>query len=907
MGRFRDPRVKPPFGTELDPTHDHNRDLVAAFLLNEEWEGGDDGSNTTTGWTLDYSKYRNHCQLESAGIRPNVGGTPYGVGKHYSASGMRIITPAVTHYDISDQPFTMEALVCPVQFTNTLGVGSVLAYFGGGFGAVSGTSDANGYMLGVAPTGGTGGRVFARVGTVADNLPPLNMVVDGRTWTHIAMTWDGATIRRYINGTVLAFTAAKASFTTTSGQSLVIGNIQHGTLTRASYQGRIAHARLWIGRALDEHTLREMAEDPYQAWEQSIFYLLVPNLSPPRTAQELEMRANIRALADQDIQLRANIRGVLSQAIQMRARVLQVPPFILMRANIAEPETLADEIIDAWEVSDTFGEFSRQFSLTATEVSTFVPGNEVAITAGYDENRLPIIDGLIDSVSVNLTPDSRRVSVSGRDTGAREIASIRITKTWHSIPEKTMPTAHQVIREAAAQAGLGIGTIEFPNYRLYQPYVAIGRTVLEIVAELAEPFNQFARVQYVTEIRDRFLSVRKIDYVNVPTNGYQLTREEHASQSRTQTLYLDEPRLNEVEFVVIRGASWTTPKLDLGTTVKIEYFKSEATVEVQNSIGGVVQAPDDLTVITTNTAITKTVVTETTIISECYGDKVLNRTEEIVVDDELVSRTLERYWYFEPGDTVLLVPADVDTFLIQSASPSSAALLWQVHTKRSGLVDRDGATVFAEVFRQVNQYYYNDDHEVCLEVNTTQEFDEDLGTWGIVNHSTRTHSQVTGGNVRTTLLNFTFEDSRFKIASADTQNVGGTRPKPNAPASKQDLITHQAQAPQGEVDDEGEPIDIGEGRYIWSFEHPYIGQSVCDDLYQEALNERTFQQDGYRWEELTFEGILNPNLRAGQPVSIEVAEGQFESYWLVNVSHRFTWNLATSSGTAKRLTLEELA
>jgi hypothetical protein len=400
--------------------------------------------------------------------------------------------------------------------------------------------------------------------------------------------------------------------------------------------------------------------------------------------------------------------------------------------------------------------------------------------------------------------------------------------------------------------------------------------------------------------------VRKIDYVNVPSGGYQLTRDQHASQSRSQRLYLEDPRLNEVEFFVIRGASWTTPKLDLGTTTKIEYFKSEATVEVQQSIGGVVQAPGETTVVTTNTAITKTVVTETTIISECYGDKVLNRTEEILIDDELCSRTLERYWYFEPGDSVLLVPADVDTFLVQSASPSSAALLWQVHTKRSGLIDRNGGVQFDEVFRSVTQYYYTEEQEVGLEINTTQEFDEDTGRWGIVNHATRTHSQVTGGNVRTTLLNFTFEDSRFKIASADTQNVGGTRPKPNAPASKQDLLTHQAQAPQGELDDDLEPIDLGEGHYIWSFESPYIGQSVCDDLYAETLRERTFQQAGYRWEDLQFDGILNPNLRAGQPLSVEVEEGEFEDYWLVDVQHKFTWNRATSSGTARRLTLEEL-
>ncbi len=108
------------------------------------------------------------------------------------------------------------------------------------------------------------------------------------------------------------------------------------------------------------------------------------------------------------------------------------------------------------------------------------------------------------------------------------------------------------------------------------------------------------------------------------------------------------------------------------------------------------------------------------------------------------------------------------------------------------------------------------------------------------------------------------------------------------------------------MDDEGEPIDLGEGHYIWSFEHPYIGQDVCDTLFAEAGVERDFQLEGYKWEELQFEGILNPNLRGGQPVSIEVETGVFKNYWLLSVQHRFTWNRATSSGTARRLTLEDL-
>jgi hypothetical protein len=903
----RDPLVKPLFGAQLDLDHPHSVGLVACFRLAEHWSGGDDGSSFTKGVVLDESQFRNHATLSNTDAPANEGGLVGPVRGWVRAGGSQIITiPNRVEYEIDGsarKTFSIESLVAPHSSNPASGVGIIVAY---GDAGLDSAITNQGYGLGCNPSLS---RIFGRVGTTAANAPNGALTCDDKTWSHVVLTYDGANFRRYVNGKLIG-TTAKVGYTSSSGQNLGIGNTPSGSNTTRAFRGRIAHARLFINRVLDQQTIEQMAISPYAAWlgdlgTRHTWYFMAGTPVVIGT-QTLQMRANIKGTNQASLQMRGNIRGVQIQTVQMRARILQVPPTIQMRANIAEPETVPDGIVDSWEVSDAFGEFSRQFSLSATEVSTFQPGNEVKIKAGYDENRLTIIDGLIDQTTVQTGTDNRKVAVSGRDAGSREIASIRITKTWISIPPKTQPTAHQIITEATAAAGLQIGALDFPDYPLFQPYVAIGRTVLEIVAELVEPFNQFARVQYVTEIRDRFLSVRKVDFLNVPANGYVLTRDEHATQSRVQRLYLDEPRLNEVDFFQIRGASWTTPKIDLGSTTKIEYFRSTATAEVQASIGGVVQAPGDVTVVTTSAAITKSVLTETTVVSICYGDKVLTRVEEVVIDDELSSRTVERYWYFEPGENVQSVETDVETFSLQSQTPSSAALLWQVHTKRSGIVDRNGATLFAEVFRQVNQYYYNAAHEVGLEINTTQELDEDTGQWGIVNHATRIHSQVTGGNVRTTLLNFTFEDSRFKITSADVQNVGGTRPKPNAPASKLDLLTHQAQAPEGEVDIHGEPIDFGQGRTIWSFEHPYIGQSVCDDLYQATLAERDFQQAGYRWEELQFEGILNPNLRSGRPVSIEVEEGVFANYWLVSVQHRFTWNQAMSSGTARRLTLETL-
>jgi hypothetical protein len=895
---MRPPSLKPRIGEQFDPTHWTHQGCVGAWLLNE-------GMGTRV---ADVSPRRNHAAFVNTPTWISLFPNQYkglGPGLQFNGSNQRLNAPFIRSYDNVANALSIEAVV---RVRSNLG--ATQGIFGrGDLGASAGT-------WGLSYLGASARFIFKLGGTT----------VVGRAFVddfyyHLIATWDGAFIRLYERGTDGRAASglspiAMSSFTPSGTDDLNWGYDAAGHFLA----GDIGYTRLWMNRCLRPDEIKELYAKPFLGWlpalEDRSYLFLGPH-------QSLQMRSNIKATVARSLQTRANIHGVSVQTLQMRASIFNPPPSLRLRASIAEPETVADGIIDSWEVSDTFGEFSRQFSLSATEIATFGPGNEVRIKAGYDENRITLINAATDQVTVQTGTDNVKVSVSGRDAGAREIAAVRITYTWKADTVGTLPKAHQVVTDAAAAAGLGIGVLDFPNYDLYQPFVAIGRTVLEIVAELAEPFNQFARVQYVTQIRDRLLSVRKIDYLNVPSGGYPLTREEHASQGRVQRLYLDEPRLNETDFFLIRGASWTTPKTDLGTTTKVEYSRTVATEEVQASVVGVVQSPADVSVVTTTPAITKDVITESTVVSVCYGDKVLTQTHEEVIDDVLSHRSIERYWYFEPGESVQSISGDVDLVSLQSATPSSAALLWLIHTKRWALVDHGStqtfvlnrhtlnqvgaATVFIEKFREVTQYHYNDQHEVITEVHTTQTFDEDTGRWEVTNHDTRTHSQVTGGNVRTTLLKYTFEDSRFKLDTADVQNVGGTRPKPNAPASKLDVITHQAQAPMGELDAQGQVIDFGQGRYIWSFENAYIGQSVCDDRYAETLRERDFQLAGYRWEELQFEGVLNPNIRAGQPLSIEVADGVFKDYWAVNVQHQFTWNHAATSGTARRLTLEDLA
>lgn len=587
---------------------------------------------------------------------------------------------------------------------------------------------------------------------------------------------------------------------------------------------------------------------------------------------------------------------------------------ISVKAQIAEAETFADSIVDSWSVTDNFGALSREFSLQAQSVGDFQVGNEVIIKAGYDNNNIQIIDGYIDETTVATSPDQKQVSVIGRDIGARELEDITITKTWKSIPPNNLPTAHKVIRDSAALAGLSVGVLEFPNYYLYASYVAIGQTILQIVSELAQPYNQFARVQYVTQVREKTLSVIKVDWANPSSGGYSLPRAQHNTQNLNQILYLEQPRLNEVDVIIIRGATWTTPKIDLGSTVRIEYNRNVTTQEVSDALRGQVTAAGDAVTGEGNPAsFTVEVITEVTTIETLYGDKVLTKVETQVINNELSGRTEERYWYYEPGTVITntdLTSISIETFVAQSLTPSENALLYMIHSKREGLADATingiNGVYFRELFRNLTEYNYDTEGNISCELNASQEFLTDENRWDIASVTYRTHSQTTGGSVRTTLTNYIFEDSRFKISSADTQQVGGTRPRLNDTASRKAVLTHQAQSPQGELDDDFQPIDPGEGFFTWTFSHPYIGQSVCDDIYTLAQEEKAFQLLGYKWENINFSGTLNPNIYVGQPVSIEVDESEFVDYIVENVTHQFSTTFAGTSGTAKRLTLNDL-
>lgn len=630
---------------------------------------------------------------------------------------------------------------------------------------------------------------------------------------------------------------------------------------------------------------------------------------------------------------------------------------VQLLSRIEEPHANADAIAYEWEVTDSFGEFSRAFSINYRATHGLQPGDQVDLAAGYDTNRLTLCSGLVDEVTKTTDPGAVNFVASGRDLGAREIASVKITNTWVSIPGDTalnvppitditqqvafptypsspMPTAHQIIFDVAKAIGCGIDVLEFPNYALYNTYVAVGKTLLEIVQELTDPWNLFARVQYMPVIRNKRLSVLKIDWQNPPTGGCSITRSYLSQVSRHQTLYLDAPRLNEVSYFVIKGAAYKKLAPNLGIQTTIEYQRNKAQTDTNNTFAGQV---NDLTGGGTVTPVSQPgqsadVVVETVTITRSYCDKVLTRdqktysnshgvavgiTEESTSGLTLIHENKESFFYINGGDPSLQIapdqfngtdiPMNPDDVQVYSQAPDQNSLLWIATSKQWGFQDNAaGQSTFQEIQRDITQYYYDLHQQVAQEVTASQKLDDATNQWGVTTLTIRNHSQITGNTVRTNFNTFTFDNSIFKLSVADHQTVAGVRPDFRTVSPRGCVVTVQAQSPQGEVDQAGHVIDPGQGKFIFTYSNPYLGQSETDTIYANALVEQAFQLEGWKWEDLSFEGPLNPALHQGKPISLELESGTFVDCVVLEVKHLFSTNEARSVGTARRLTRDAI-
>ena len=333
------------------------------------------------------------------------------------------------------------------------------------------------------------------------------------------------------------------------------------------------------------------------------------------------------------------------------------------QAAIAEVETTEDGLLTSWSAEDSFGNSSRTFRGTAANLAASLQvGQPLSFYAGYDQSRVLVGFGNIDSADVSETIDGVQVQVVGRDEGARNATTVRFSRTWFSLPPRARPKAHQVIRDAANIVGIDVGTLEFPDYSLTVEFVVQKRTILELVSQLTEPWNLFAAIQYVTRVQGNSLSVVKVDWTDPGSGGTVLSRNQYTTQNRRQLLYLEEPRLTQFNRFVVRGATYAIGRVSLGVVITVQYLRDSSSQEIKSSDGPQFQV----------------IETETVIIERKLGDKILDRTESIYVNGELNSQTVDSNTYYEPAPISTTadpnqVQTDVSGFGSNSAAPTENA------------------------------------------------------------------------------------------------------------------------------------------------------------------------------------------------------------------------------------------
>lgn len=172
----------------------------------------------------------------SGAIDRQVHGMPLGLTTPYfnGSSGYFYSTP--TPFTWPTAAVTIGAWVFP---NDTGGSRSIAGEYEGG-GAKACLLHIAGAELQGYVTTNTGASNAFSAGTVSSNA-----------WSYITMTWDGSTIRLYINGFADGSTARGGTMIRPTGF-----NIGHNTSTSAFYQGYVADVGVW-SRALSQAEIRE--------------------------------------------------------------------------------------------------------------------------------------------------------------------------------------------------------------------------------------------------------------------------------------------------------------------------------------------------------------------------------------------------------------------------------------------------------------------------------------------------------------------------------------------------------------------------------------------------------------------------------------------------------------------------
>jgi hypothetical protein len=162
----------------------------------------------------------------------------YGGGLEFKGSEHDVVKiPASSELNFEEE-FTLEAWVRPASSTDKLA-----PILGKTTGGGSGSASLSYYLYAGNSESRPFGEVQHTLGTGSRATAPTGLT--GQTWTHLALTYDGAKERLYVNGVQVAETTTEAPVTTT-------GELQIGAETEHAeyFSGRIDEVRIY-NRALE--------------------------------------------------------------------------------------------------------------------------------------------------------------------------------------------------------------------------------------------------------------------------------------------------------------------------------------------------------------------------------------------------------------------------------------------------------------------------------------------------------------------------------------------------------------------------------------------------------------------------------------------------------------------------------
>ena len=188
--------------------------------------GFDEGAGTTT---TDTSGRGHHGTLSNATWTPSG---RFGAGVNFNGSSSWVTLTSTTALNLTTG-MTLSAWVRPTSITSDFRTVILKENNGGLSYALYATDGASRPPAGYINTGGSD------LAAVAPATLALN------TWTHLAMTYDGASIRLYVNGALVSTRAAAGSIAGTGGAVRIGGNSVWGEY----FSGTIDEVRIY-SRAL---------------------------------------------------------------------------------------------------------------------------------------------------------------------------------------------------------------------------------------------------------------------------------------------------------------------------------------------------------------------------------------------------------------------------------------------------------------------------------------------------------------------------------------------------------------------------------------------------------------------------------------------------------------------------------